>query len=107
MPKRVQFTILFFTNNLAVILYLGGAKDQALAELESIRGQASDQTDPVRAGILSSGGNCDLEQGRTLDARALEDYLRRPARCRMTTKPSASRLCPATAGQYQLRKQTL
>ena len=74
--ERVPYNYCSFTNNLAVILYLGGAKDQALAELESIRGQASDQTDPgCRAGVFHLG-QLYLEQGRTLDGRAaLEDYL--------------------------------
>ncbi|MCB9154984.1 MAG: tetratricopeptide repeat protein [Caldilineae bacterium] len=74
--ERVPYNYCSFTNNLAVIFYLGGAKDRALQELESIRSQAVDQPDPgCRAGVFHLG-QLYLEQGRTLDGRAaLEEYL--------------------------------
>ncbi|MEZ4767790.1 MAG: tetratricopeptide repeat protein [Caldilineales bacterium] len=74
--ERAPYHYCSFTNNLAVILYLGGAKDRAQQELESIRPQAANQPDPgCRAGVFHLG-QLYLEQGRTLDGRAaLEEYL--------------------------------
>ena len=65
-----------FTNNLGVVLYLGGAKDQALAELESVRPLVAQELNASCRASLFHLGQLYLEMGRTLDGRAvLQEYL--------------------------------
>lgn len=64
------------SSNLAVLLYLGGDRARALAELERIRGQALRKISPGCRAALFRLGQLYLEMGRLEEARtALRQYL--------------------------------
>jgi tetratricopeptide (TPR) repeat protein len=65
-----------FTDDLSVVLYLSGRKDEAIAELESVRPLTRTRTSPGCRKSLFHLGSLYLERGRSEDAAAaLREYL--------------------------------
>lgn len=78
--EKVPHRLCALTDNLAIVLYLQNRKDEALAEMESVRSQIPREYGSTGRNVLFHLGTLYAERNRVPEARsALSEYLRATA----------------------------